>query len=244
MNENPNLENINNEFGRVAQLDEHKPSKFADTGSNPATVICDICGEVFASSKVKANHIRWKHIEPTKSKDAKVKSQKWLDAMAARKGHGTNQYTKAKELGLPNPIKDETRKKFSESKKGNRNPAKRAEVKAKISETQRHNSYRRIMRHTQEYNGVLFDSSWEVELAKRLDTINEVFERPKSPIVYIGEDKQKHNYFPDFYLPKRKIFIEVKNPYLFENDSKVQILKAERSDIIWLTSLEQIQKFE
>ena len=25
--------------GRVAQLDEHKPSKFADAGSNPVTII-------------------------------------------------------------------------------------------------------------------------------------------------------------------------------------------------------------
>ena len=101
------------------------------------------------------------------------------------------------------------------------------------------------MRHTQEYNGILFDSSWEVELAKRLDTINEVFEH-YAPHYEANneEDEQEHNYFPDFYLPKRKVFIEVKNPYLFENDSKVQILKAERSDIIWLTSLEQIQKFE
>ena len=39
-------------------------------------------------------------------------------------------------------------------------------------------------------------------------------------------------------------FLEVKNPYLFENDSKVQILRATRDDIIWLTSLEQIQNFK
>lgn len=52
MNENINLENANNKVGRVAQLDEHKPSKFADAGSNPVTVICDICGEVFTNNKV------------------------------------------------------------------------------------------------------------------------------------------------------------------------------------------------
>ena len=39
-----------------------------------------------------------------------------------------------------------------------------------------------------------------------------------------------------------KKYIEVKNPYLYANDSKVQILK-ERKDIIWLTSLSDIQSF-
>jgi len=33
----------------------------------------------------------------------KPKSEKWLKAMADRKGRGTNQYTKAKLLGLPKP---------------------------------------------------------------------------------------------------------------------------------------------
>ena len=33
----------------------------------------------------------------------KPKSEAWYAAMHARKGKGTNQYTKAKELGLPKP---------------------------------------------------------------------------------------------------------------------------------------------
>lgn len=117
------------------------------------------------------------------------------------------------------------------------------EEKAYLSEKQRNNTYRRLMRKTQEYHGVLYDSSWEIEMAKRLEFLNEQFERPKNPIKYIGVDGKQHNYFPDFWIPRIQKFIEVKNPYLFENDSKVQILKSERSDIIWLTSLEQIQNF-
>jgi len=118
------------------------------------------------------------------------------------------------------------------------------ETRKKISEKQRQNTYRRVMRHTQEYHGNLYDSSWEIELAKRLETLGEPFERPKWPIQYTDKDGKKHNYFPDFYLLKRQVFIEVKNPYLFENDSKVKILRTERQDIIWLTSLDQIQSFE
>lgn len=43
-----------------------------------------------------------------------AKSEKWLAAMAARRGKGTNQYTKAKDLGLPKPsLSKETRAKLA-----------------------------------------------------------------------------------------------------------------------------------
>jgi hypothetical protein len=117
------------------------------------------------------------------------------------------------------------------------------ETKKKLSEIGRSNKYRRIMRHTQEYKGVLYDSSWEVEFAKRLEELGIDFERPKIPIEYKDAENNTHNYFPDFYIPKINKFIEIKNPYLFNNDPKVQILK-ERVDIIWLTDLDSISKFE
>lgn len=241
------------ELGRVAQLDEHKPSKFADAGSNPVTVICDICGEVFINKNVKANHIRWKHVEPLKPTDRKQKSQKWLEAMHNRKGVPQQHikiFCKCEFCGLEKEMSKETFTMHKKYCKANPNAVpfpghpQREETKKKLSEIGLKNPYRRLMRKTQLYNGVLYDSSWEVEFAKRLESLNETFERPKVPIKYIGADGRVHNYFPDFYLVNRKVFVEVKNPYLFENDSKVQILKANRSDIIWLTSLEQIQNFK
>jgi very-short-patch-repair endonuclease len=43
-----------------------------------------------------------------------MKSEKWYAAMAARRGKGTNQYTKARENNLPKPtVSAETRKKIS-----------------------------------------------------------------------------------------------------------------------------------
>ena len=246
------MNKLENNNGRVAQLDEHKPSKFADAGSNPVTIICDICGEVFTSNSKKANHIRWKHIEPTKSVEARAKSQKWKEAMANRKGTKPNkikQKCKCEFCGLE---KEMTKDVFTRHKKYCKlNPNAESfpghpqseETKKKLSEIGLNNSYRRLMRKTQNYNGILYDSSWEVEFAKRLESLNEEFDRPEKPIKYIGKDKKQHNYFPDFYLPNRKVFVEIKNPYLFENDGKVQILKAERNDIIWLTSLEAIKSF-
>jgi very-short-patch-repair endonuclease len=58
-----------------------------------------------------------------------LKSEKWYAAMAARKGKGTNQYTKAKELGLPKPeIADETREKLSNNWKGRKHSQKTKDI--------------------------------------------------------------------------------------------------------------------
>jgi len=66
---------------------------------------------------------------------SKPKSEKWYAAMAAKRGKtARNQYTKAKELGLPAPeIKEETRKKWSDANK-KRGPLSE-ETKKKISES-------------------------------------------------------------------------------------------------------------
>lgn len=246
------MNNIKNINGRVAQLDEHEPSKFTDAGSNPVTIICEICGESFINKKIKANHIRWKHIEPKKSIEAKAKSQKWKEAMANKKGKKLNkikQKCKCEFCGLEKEMAIDVFTRHKKYCKLNPNAVpfprhpQSEETKKKLSEIGLNNPYRRLMRKTQLYNGILYDSSWEVEFAKRLEILNEKFNRPEKPIKYLGSDKRQHNYFPDFYLPNRKVFVEIKNPFLFENDDKVQILKAERSDIIWLTSLEQIQSF-
>lgn len=64
----------------------------------------------------------------------KPKSEKWLEAMHKRKGKGANQYTYAKKYGLPKPrVSEETRKKLSDAKRGDKNSAKRADVREKIS---------------------------------------------------------------------------------------------------------------
>ena len=55
---------------------------------------------------------------------------------------------------------------------------------------------------------------------------------------------KQHQYFPDFFLPNRNLIIEVKNPYLFEHDRKVQILKETVQNIIWITSLNDIKNFK
>lgn len=128
-----------------------------------------------------------------------------------------NHFTKAKKLGLPIPtVSEETRLKISKAGKGR----KHTELsKQKIS-----NGIQRVVRENPdsysasnvngrvkkvEYNGILLDSSWEVEVAKYLDSNNIKWERPKIGLEYIWENK-KRIYYPDFYLPQYNMYIEVK----------------------------------
>lgn len=64
---------------------------------------------------------------------SKQKSEKWYAAMAAKKGKtAKNQYSKAKELGLPKPsLNENSRKKISEAAKKRKHTE---ETKKKISE--------------------------------------------------------------------------------------------------------------
>ena len=253
---NKDLEQLEN--GAVSDKTSNLENRnWNNAGSSPVSVKvykCKYCFKEFQNVGIYRNHLRWQHIKPdTKSNDGHFnKSEKWLTAMASLKGKKQNHpkvFCKCpfcgeeKEWVLSRFTMHKNHCKLNPNRKNYKGHSISDSLKKQISEKQRNNSYRRIMRHTQEYPGVLYDSSWEIEMAKRLEFLNEQFERPKNPIKYIGVDGKQHNYFPDFWIPRIQKFIEVKNPYLFENDSKVQILKSERSDIIWLTSLEQIQNF-
>lgn len=72
----------------------------------------------------------------------------------------------------------------------------------------------------------LLESSWELEIAKLLDSKNIEWYRP-SPISWIDSEKKTHLYFPDFYLPKYHLYLDPKNPYCMERDKeKLEIVSA------------------
>lgn len=134
------------------------------------------------------------------------------------KGHkGTNQFIKAKELGLPMPIvSQETREKIGKTWKGKHHTE---ESKQKISkgirkvikehpESYSSTNVNGRVKHY-EYNGVILDGLWELEVAKYLDKNQIVWERPKNGFEYEWNNS-KHLYFPDFYLPQYNFYIEVK----------------------------------
>lgn len=136
----------------------------------------------------------------------------------------SNQYVKAKELGLPKPkITDETRKKLSNARLGKKHTID--EIK-KISESM----HKAVLNHPDSYNSqnicgrvkkvkykdILLDSKWELIVAEYLDSLYIEWYKPKEGYKYIYKNRE-HLYFPDFYLPKYDVFIEVKG-YQRESD--------------------------
>lgn len=117
------------------------------------------------------------------------------------------------------------------------------ETKQKLREKALKSNHRRLKKKTIVYNGVLFDSSWELELAKRLDFLGVVWTRP-DPIQWIDKEGVSHHYFPDFYLPKHNIYLDPKNEYAYKSQrEKWEVLLSERNDIILLRSLEECLNF-
>lgn len=89
--------------------------------------ICKFCNKNSNSERGTKYHERCCKLNPNKSISAD-KTQKWIDSMNLRKGKGTNQFTKAKELGFGKPNSSspsfkgkthtqETKNKMSESMK-------------------------------------------------------------------------------------------------------------------------------
>lgn len=217
-------------------------------GSSPSTpkvYICEFCGKKFKRGNFQ-NHIRWTH----KPRKPRKPSEKWLEAMHSRKGKPQNhpkqnfQCVFCKEVVFTSKEVFTRHMKYCKSNPNReifKGHPQSEETKKKLSEIGLKDTRRRLMRKTIKYNNVLYDSSWEVIFAKRLEKLEVSFERPKNPLDYSLEGVN-HHYFPDFWIPKIQKYVEVKNKYLYENDPKVKILK-ERSDIIWLTNLKDIENF-
>lgn len=66
------------------------------------------------------------------------------------------------------------------------------------------------------YNGVWFDSNWEVQVAKSLDAANVRWSRPKNGFVW---NDKGNKYYPDFYLEDYDVYLDPKNPYLMKKDN-------------------------
>lgn len=139
-----------------------------------------------------------------------------------------NQWTKAKETGIPYIVSDETRKKMSEStSKSNKTRFEDPAARKKQSESMKQAVLNNPDSYTssnvcgrvkvEEYNGEKFHGKWEIEVAKWLDKNNIKWERSTiTPFNYFWNNGW-HLYFPDFYLPELDKFLEVKG-YETERD--------------------------
>lgn len=88
--------------------------------------------------------------------------------------------------------------------------------------------YRPHPNRGQRYNGVWFDSTWEVTVAKSLDENNIKWIRPTVGFVWT---EQGNKYYPDFYLPNYDVYLDPKNGYLQIKD-KIKIEEAQKRNNI------------
>ncbi len=79
---------------------------------------------------------------------------------------------------------------------------------------------------------VLLESSWEVEIASLLDSLNIEWIRPK-PIKWIDTKNISHLYFPDFYLVHKKIYLDPKNPYCMDKDKEKLSIVSKLINLIY-----------
>jgi extradiol dioxygenase family protein len=176
-------------------------------------LICKYCGKECKNKNSLAQHeIRCKY-NPNR---ISLEYLKYRDQTNIKR-NPSNQFIKAKKLGLPIPkVSEETKIKISKVWKGRKHSE---ESKRKISK-----EMQRIVRENPEsysasnvngrvkkveYNGIILDSKWEVIVAKYLDSNNIEWTRPKIGFEYTYNETNKI-YYPDFYLPKYDTYIEVK----------------------------------
>lgn len=187
---------------------------------------CSFCGKCYKRIGDQHQHEKWCKENPN-HKERPAKSEKWLEAMHARKSHGTNQFTKAKELGLPVPKGTMTGK--TSPWKGKKHTE---ESKQKISNSMRtliqdgNREYSFLHRKTYEFEGERLDSSYELEVAKELKENNVAFIVHPKGLNYIGADGKLRTYFPDFYLESYNVFLDPKNDFLLSEKYKYQGLST------------------
>lgn len=87
-------------------------------------------------------------------------------------------------------------------------------VNKKIENNNWHYSFSKV--RTYNYKGVNLHGSWELKFAKYLDKNGICWERPDEKFVYQFEGEERH-YIPDFYIPERNKYIEIKG-YKTEKD--------------------------
>jgi len=132
-----------------------------------------------------------------------------------------NQWTKAKETGIPYLIKDETRNKLSDASKKQKHSE---ETKDKISKSIRKAIERNPDAYTSSnrgrtkqiiYDGIKFQGKWELEFYQYCVQKSILIVRSNEWFEYEWNGIRK--YFPDFYLPNLDAYIEVKG-YETERD--------------------------
>jgi hypothetical protein len=192
------------------------------------------------TTSAKANHSRWCKSNPKYYEyidDLKKRDSLTLMYIGRKKSGKLNQFVAAKLRGdvYNNPLKGK--------KNPNRSKPHTLETKELLRQKALASNHRRLRKSMVLYKDVWLDSSWELELAKRLDALAIRWERP-APIKWMDKGGTQHNYFPDFYLIDYDLYLDPKNPAAFENQKeKIEIIKNIYPNVKFITTIDECKNF-
>lgn len=197
---------------------------------------CEKSFDIAMTANERANHSRWCEQNPKRDEYKKTNSNcsqlRTAEAKAKRisslkKAHADGKYDERNAKQKGNPGTPHTEK-----------------TKQLLREKALASKHRRLRRNRIEYKGIWLDSTWEYELAKRLDELEIKWLRP-DPIQWIDDQGIKHNYFSDFYLKDYDLFLDPKNPQAIKAQrKKLERLLTQHTNIIIIDTLEKCKNFK
>lgn len=175
---------------------------------------CSFCNKLHANENSLTSHERFCHSNPDRKESPFEKPD--FHKKRTQNGKTNNQYTKAKQLNLPQPIlSDETLEKLSNAASGRIWTKKQKENHSKIMlevAKANPNSYSAGNQGrcgTFEIDGIKLKGSWEVKYYLYCKKNNIPVERPSNGFPYIWEGKIR-TYYPDFYHSDYDVYVEIK----------------------------------
>lgn len=92
------------------------------------------------------------------------------------------------------------------------------------------------------YDGIKFDSSWEIVYYEYLKQHGIVFEyQPKASFVY-SANGTTHNYYPDFFLPEKNVYVELKDERTIEKYLNCRGRPLNKAETAMLEKMQLLQK--
>jgi len=168
------------------------------------------------------------------SPEMRAKTSKSVKEYWETHSHSEESLEIIKQANLRSKRSDETKKKMSEQKKGDKNPAKRPEVRRAISEGQRTSPLSQWFSYTRLCDGkeVLLQGQRELDFAKKLDELEVEWKVHSEfePSSY-EQDGRWSSYSADFYLPISKQHVDVKSTYYSEPQRKIEAVRKSNPDI-------------
>jgi hypothetical protein len=207
-------------------------------------MLCSFCGRQCKNKNSLRNHERLCKENPNRQQP-NFNLQEYKKRVADGEIRGENQHTKAHRLGEKYTVSDETRKKLTIAGTGRKHNSRTKEklsvIRSKFLEEIGGGGFTSIKHYeVKNSSGVLFKvrGTWEKYLAEWL-TENKINWVRRTYLSYTEEGVKK-TYTPDFFLPERNIYLEVKGYYSEKDKQKMKQVVLENSVEIFLIQAPQI----